>query len=125
MASKPGPRPFKPTRIQRRRVMHGVAIGLTLEELATDLGMAYGTMRRVFANEIKMARTRVRLDTVDLLSKAANSGNVSAMKALLQMTDRWRPDLDDDEDDDTWADVVGDNGLNLSRNPEIQNGKIA
>jgi hypothetical protein len=125
MASKPGPRPFKPTRIQRRRVMHGVAIGLTLEELATDLGMAYGTMRRVFANEIKMARTRVRLDTVDLLSKAANSGNVSAMKALLQMTDRWRPDLDDDEDDDTWADVVGDNGLNLSRNQEIQNGKIA
>ena len=125
MASKPGPRPFKPTRIQRRRVMHGVAIGLTLEELATDLGMAYGTMRRVFANEIKMARMRVRLDTVDLLSKAANSGNVSAMKALLQMTDRWRPDLDDDEDDDTWADVVGDNGLNLSRNPEIPNGKIA
>ena len=123
MASKPGPRPFKPTRIQRRRVMHGVAIGLTLEELATDLGIPYGTMRRVFANEIKTARVRVRLDTVDLLSKAANSGNVSAMKALLQMTDRWRPDLDDDEDDDAWADVVGDNGPNLSRNLEIQNGK--
>jgi hypothetical protein len=101
--------------------MHGVAMGLTLEELATDLGIPYGTMRRVFANEIKTARVRVRLDTVDLLSKAANSGNVSAMKALLQMTDRWRPDLDDDEDDDAWADVVGDNVPNLSRNPEIQN----
>jgi hypothetical protein len=37
------------------------------------------------------------------------------------MTDRWRPDLDDDEDDDAWADVVGDNVPNLSRNPEIQN----
>ena len=121
MASKPGPRPYKPTATQRRRVMRGVAIGLTLEEIATDLGMAYGTARRVFANEIKIARTRVRLDTVDLLSKAASSGNVSAMKALLQMTDRWRPDLDDDEDDDAWADVVGDNGPNLSRNPEIQN----
>ena len=33
--------PYKPTATQRRRVMRGVAIGLTLEQLATDLGMAY------------------------------------------------------------------------------------
>ena len=60
----------------------------------------------MFANEIKTARVRVRLDTVDLLHKAANSGNVSAMKTLLEMTDRWRPDLDEDEeDDDAWEDV--------------------
>ena len=121
MAKKPGPRPFKPSQTMRHRVMRGVAIGLTLEELATDLGMAYGTMRRVFANEIKTARVRVRLDTVDLLYKAANGGNVSAMKTLLQMTERWRPDLEDEEDDDAWADVVEDNFPNLSRNPEIQN----
>ena len=68
--------------------------GLTLEELATDLGMSYRTVRRAFAGEIKTARVRVRLDTVDLLHKAANGGNVSAMKTLLEMTDRWRPDLD-------------------------------
>ena len=59
-----------------------------------------------------------RLDTVDLLYKAANGGNVSAMETLLEMTDRWRPDLEDDaEDDDAWEDVVP----NLSRNPEIRN----
>ena len=123
MASKPGPRPYKPTATQRRRVMRGIAIGLTLQELATDLGMAYGTLRQVFANEIKTARVRVRLDTVDLLQKAASNGHVSAMKALLQMTERWRPDLDEDEEDDAaWEDVVP----NLSRNPEIQkNGKTA
>ena len=42
MASKPGPRPFKPTATQRRRVARGIAVGLTLEQLAADLGMAYG-----------------------------------------------------------------------------------
>ena len=118
---KRGPQPMKPTAAQRRRVMRGIAIGLTLEELAADLGMACRTMRRVFAVEIKTARTRVRLDTVSLLSKAASSGNVSAMKALLEMTDRWRPELDDDEEDDAaWEDDVP----NLARNPEIhENGK--
>ena len=120
---KRGPKPMKPTSAQRRRVMRGIAIGLTLEELATDLGMAYGTMRQVFANEIKTARIRARLDTVDLLHKAAAAGNVSAMKTLLEMAERWRPALDDDEEDDgAWEDAVP----NLSRNPEIQkNGKTA
>jgi hypothetical protein len=118
MASKPGPRPFKPTANQKRRVVRGVAIGLTLEELATDLGMAYGTLRRVFANEIKTARTRLIPDNVDRLHEAAEGGSVSAMKTLLQMAQRYRPDFDDDieEDDDAGEDIVP----NLSRNPEIQ-----
>lgn len=120
---KRGPPPMKPTSAQHRRVARGIAIGLTLEELAADLGMAYGTLRQVFANEIKTARIRARLDTVDLLHLAAKRGSVSAMKTLLQMAERWRPDLDEDEEnDDAWEDVVP----NLSRNPEIQkNGKTA
>jgi hypothetical protein len=103
--------------------MRGVAIGLTLEEISLDLGMAYNTMRRVFANEIKTARVRAMLDNVERLDKAARSGNVSAMKALLQMAQRYRPDLDDDvEEDDAWEDTVP----NLGRNPEFQkNGKTA
>ncbi|HEY6702094.1 MAG TPA: hypothetical protein VI137_15025 [Pseudolabrys sp.] len=121
MRKKPGPPAYKPTATQRRRVMRGIASGLTLEELATDLGMAYGTMRRVFANEIKTARVRLILDNLDRLHEAADSGNVSAMKTLLHMMQRWRPDLEDEEDDDAWEDTVP----NLSRNPEIQNGKIA
>ena len=123
MPTKPGPRPYKPTATQRRRVARGIAVGLTLEQLAADLGMAYGTLRAVFSSEIKTARVRVRLDNVDRLDKAAAAGNVSAMKTLLEMTDRWRPDLDEDEEDDgAWEDAVP----NLSRNPEIRkNGKTA
>ena len=121
MASKPGPRPYKPTATQRQRVMRGVALGLTLEEISLDLGMAYNTMRRVFANEIKTARVRAVLDNVERLDKAARSGNVSAIKALLQMAQRYRPDLDDGlEEDDAWEDTP-----NLGRNPEFQNGKTA
>ena len=121
MRKKPGPTPYRPNATQKRRLVHGIAMGLTLEDLAADLGMAYGTMRRVFASEIRTARVRVRLDTVGLLQKAANGGNVSAMKTLLEMTDRWRPDLDEDEEDDAaWEDTP-----NLGRNPEFQNGKTA
>jgi AraC-like DNA-binding protein len=111
---------MKPTAAQRRRVMRGIAVGLTLEQLADDLDVSIRTLRRAFASEIKTARVRVRLDTVDLLHKAANGGNVSAMKTLLEMADRWRPDLDEDEEDDNaWEDV----GPNLARIHE--NGKTA
>ena len=107
MRKKPGPTPYKPTRTQQQRVMRGVAIGLKLEDIATDLGMAYGTMRRVFASEIRVARTRLILDTVDRLHKAAGSGSVSAMKLLLEMAQRYRPDpFEDDEDDGAWQDAL-------------------
>jgi hypothetical protein len=113
---KPGPPAYKPTATQRRRVMRGIAIGLTLEQLADDLGMAYGTMRRVFATEIKTARVRLILDNLDRLHDAADHGNVSAMKALAHMM---RPHADDPEeeadDDAAWADVFP----NSSRNAEI------
>ena len=78
-------------------------------------------MRRAFASEIKRARVNAILDNLDRLDKAAEGGNVSAMKTLLHMMQRWRPDLEDEEDDDAWEDTVP----NLSRNPGIQNGKIA
>jgi AraC-like DNA-binding protein len=123
MASKPGPPAFKPTRIQRRRVMRGIAAGLTMQQLADDLGVSIRTVRRAFTAEIKTARARLILDNLDRLHEAADSGNVSAMKTLLQMMQRWRPDLDEDEEeDDAWEDTVP----NLARNPEIQkNGKTA
>jgi AcrR family transcriptional regulator len=120
MASKPGPPAFKPTRTQRRRVMRGIAAGLTMQQLADDLGVSIRTVRRAFGAEIKTARVRLILDNLDRLYEAADAGNVSAMKALAASYAAWRPDLDEDEeDDDAWEDV----GPNLARNPEIQNGK--
>jgi hypothetical protein len=123
MARKPGPPAFKPTATQRRRVTRGIAVGLTMQQLADDLDVSIATVRRVFANEIKRARVNAILDNVDRLDKAASSGNVSAIKTLLQMMQRYRPDLDEDEeDDDAWEDTVP----NLSGNQEFQkNGKTA
>ena len=45
MARSPGHVLTNPPRPSAVVSMRGIAIGLTLEELATDLGMAYGTMR--------------------------------------------------------------------------------
>jgi AcrR family transcriptional regulator len=115
--AKPGPPAFKPTPTQRRRVMRGIAAGLTMQDLADDLGVSIRTVRRAFGSEIKRARTTLILDNLDRLYEAADSGNVSAMKALAASYAAWRPDLDEDEeDDDAWEDVV----TNLARNSEIQ-----
>lgn len=119
MAKKPGPPAYKPTATERRRVMRGIAIGLTLEQLAADLDMAFNTMRRAFAAEIKTARVRLILDNLDRLHEAADGGNVSAMKTLAQMMMEPPADYEDTEEDDEWADVVGDNFPNLGRNQEI------
>ena len=116
MAKKPGPPAYKPTATQRRRVMRGIAIGLTLDQLAADLDMAGRSMRRVFAQEIKTARTRLILDNLDRLHEAADNGNVSAMKALAQMMMQPRADRADADDDSAWADV---SVPNLAQSAEI------
>jgi hypothetical protein len=110
--TRPGPKPMVPTTAQRRRLMRGIAIGLTLDQLAVDIDVPLGTMRRVFATEIRLGRVRSILENLERLHAAADDGNVSAMKALARMM-RVEPA----EDDDTWADVV-DASANLSRNVE-------
>ena len=99
------PRIWKPTATQRRRLMRGIAVGLTLPQLALDLGMPEGTMRRVFANEIKTARVRLILDNLDRLHEAADGGNVSAMRGLAKMMMQPGAGSEDAADDDTWSDV--------------------
>jgi hypothetical protein len=116
MATKAGRPAYKPTAIQRRRLMRGIAIGLTMQQLAADLDVSMSTVRRAFAAEIKTARVRLILDNLDRLHEAADGGNVSAMKALAQMMQPRGTDLEDTEDDDAWADLVP----NLNGNSEIQ-----
>jgi hypothetical protein len=63
-------------------------------------------MRRAFASEIKTARVRLILDNLDRLHEAADRGSVSAMRALAGMM---QPSaLPQEEEDDQWADVVGE-----------------
>jgi hypothetical protein len=115
MRRKPGRPARKVAATQRRRLMRGIAIGLTLEQLASDINMPLGTMRRTFAAEIKTARTKLILDNLDRLHAAADAGNVSAMKTLaLMMRSSGEPEHVE-EHDDQWADVVGGQTI-LSRN---------
>jgi hypothetical protein len=111
--TKPGPKPMVPTAAQRRRLMHGIAIGLTLDQLAADIGMPLGTMRRIFDTEIRLGRVRSILENLERLHAAADDGNVSAMKALARMMQTPASEANDD----AWADVV--DGPNLSRNLDL------
>jgi hypothetical protein len=115
MASKAGRPAYKPTATQRRRVMRGIAAGLTVQQLADDLDVSERTMRRAFSAEIKTARVRLILDNLDRLHEAADAGNVSAMKTLAQMMQPRADDHDDAEDEAAWADIVP----NLAGNLEI------
>jgi hypothetical protein len=84
-----------------------------LEQLALDIGMPIGSMRERFDTEIKTARVRAILDNLDRLHEAADSGNVSAMKALARMMQPATPEV---AEDDTWADIADNIS---SRNVEI------
>ena len=119
MRSKPGPKPVTPTTAQRRRIMRGIAIGLTLEQLATDIDLPVRTMRRVFASEIRTARVRAILDNLDRLHEAADNGNVSAMRTLASMMQQTAQPDDNEEEGDDWADVIGNGSGNLSRNRDF------
>jgi hypothetical protein len=112
---KPGPRAYKPTATQCRRVMRGVAAGLTLPQLAAEIDMPERTMRRVFAASIKIARTRLILDNLDRLHDAADGGNVAAMRQLASMM--MLPTAEPDGLD-TWDDVVAETG-DLARNRDF------
>jgi hypothetical protein len=111
--TKPGPKPMVPTGAQRRRIMRGIAIGLTLDQLAADIGMPLGSMRRTFDAEIRLGRVRSILENLERLHAAADDGNVSAMKALARMMQTPASEANDD----AWADVV--DGPNLSKNLDL------
>jgi hypothetical protein len=94
--------------------MRGIAIGLTLEQLAADIGVPLGTMRRTFDTEIRLGRVRMVLQNLDRLHSAADRGRVSAMKALAAMMQPTAK-AEDAEEDDAWSDVVEAPAAILSR----------
>jgi hypothetical protein len=107
----------EPTATQRRRLARGIAIGLTLEQLAVAIDMPLGTMKRVLADDIKKARIRLILDNLDRLHDAADAGNVAAMKQLATMMQEAAKQQHPAEGDDRWADLV--DGV-LSQNGDFQ-----
>lgn len=96
--------------------MRGIAAGLTLQQIAADIDVPMGTMRRTFAVELKTARVRLILDNLDRLHAAANRGSVAAMKELARLM---QPPAEPKDDDGQWARVVDTAPAFLSQKQEF------
>ena len=84
-SSRPGPKPLRPTKCQRRQVELAIATGMTLPEIAAALDISRSTLSKVFAAEISTGRARRKLDNICRLDRAAAAGNVAAIKTLLTL----------------------------------------
>jgi hypothetical protein len=80
--SKPGPKPFAPTRAQRRKVMLYLAGGMPEPQIAAVLGIVQNTLRKHFADELAHGRAVKMAANLERLEAAADKGNVTAMKHL-------------------------------------------
>jgi hypothetical protein len=116
---KPGPRPFKPTSEQRRRVELAIATGMTLPAIAAALDISRSTLSKLFAAEIGSGRAKRRLENVCRLDKQAAAGNTAATKALLVLIDA--PASSDDTQPSRWDALLAEFGVA----PESNSGRIS
>jgi len=86
--SKPGSKPMKPTKTQRNDVMLYMACGLSEEGIAAVIGITRPTLRQHFAWELANGRAVKKAENYKRLQKAAEEGNVTAMKFLALQLDR-------------------------------------
>ena len=84
--NKPGRKPFRPTRAQLRRAEEMVAGGMSEPQVAVVFGISERSARRHFRAAFTDGLSKRRAEVINLLWGAARSGNVTAMKALEQMT---------------------------------------
>jgi AcrR family transcriptional regulator len=86
-----------PTKANRERVSLGVAVGLTVAEIAAALGISKTTVEHLYSHEIRTGRAARRLEAAERLDKASAKGNVSATKALLLLMEPSQPtEVEDD-----------------------------
>lgn len=79
---KRGPAPFQPTAKQRRDVALYAAGGMSEPGIASELGICQNTLRKHFAADILAGHEREIAANLRRLRKAADDGNVTAMKHL-------------------------------------------
>lgn len=77
-----GPPPFKPTAKQRKDVTLYVAGGMSEPAIAAEIGICQNTLRKHFPDEIDAGHQRELAANLRRLRKAADKGNVTAMKHL-------------------------------------------
>lgn len=81
-AKKRGRPAFKATAAQRKKVMIWAAGGIAEASMAKMLGICRETLRTHFATELEEGGDRERARNLERLNKAADKGNVTAMKHL-------------------------------------------
>lgn len=79
---KRGPQPFNPTKKQRETVKLLMAGGIAEPVIAHRIGICQNTLRRWFEEELSFGRDLKRAENLERLDKAAEKGNVTAMKHL-------------------------------------------
>lgn len=73
------------------RVIMGLAMGYSDQEIAEGLGVSLPTLRKYYFSELKrrdMQRSRFELWRAETLAKKARDGDVGAMKELTRIVDR-------------------------------------
>lgn len=79
---KRGPQPFTPSKTQRKLVKLLVAGGIPEPVIAHKIGVCQNTLRRHFPDELVFGRGLKLAENIERLDKAADGGNVTAMKHL-------------------------------------------
>ena len=106
-SSRPGPKPMRPTKAQRRAVKVGVSIGMTVGQIASAIEMSRRSVYSHFRDELAAGRAKRLLANAVRLDAMAEAGNVSAAKYLHSLMMDHGPQSETD-DDDQWLDVVGE-----------------
>ncbi|WBU27575.1 hypothetical protein OOZ54_12810 [Rhodopseudomonas palustris] len=76
---------FEPTAEQRERVEILVGGGMSKEDIAAAMLVAVNTLKKHFAKELKIGRSKRRAEVLEAMFNSAKGGNVSAQKAYIQL----------------------------------------
>mgnify|MGYP003835301557 CR=1 FL=1 len=82
---KPGRPSFKPTAAMRDKVAIAVGGGMKHEDIAEALGISAPTLRKHFDAELSRVAHTKRLEALVALQRSAKKGNVSAIRAYLNL----------------------------------------
>lgn len=82
---RPGRKAYKPSRSMRDTVMTLAAAAMTLPEIAAVLEISRSALCEHYRVELATGRVRRRAEVIEQLRRGAKSGNVSAMRTLLDL----------------------------------------